>query len=164
MMWLALLACHPRVAEPPGTQDEVSMTADDFVCFRDWPQLGSSYYGNVLGDVEGTVEAATNQTPFPPGTIVQFAPVEAMVKHNPGFSPETGDWEFFKLKLRGQTTTIVQRGTTDIKNPAGGCADCHAGAAESNDWVCGTDFGCDPLPGFIVKRAEKVVAKDPRCP
>jgi hypothetical protein len=90
-------------------------------------------------------------------------PNEAMVKRHAGFSPETGDWEFLKIKLVKDQAVITERGTTEIKNLAGGCAECHAASAESNDWVCGEDYGCEVLPGFILKQAEKAVAKDPRC-
>src|SRR5262249_60416159 len=36
---------------------------------------------------------------YPVGTILQLFPAEAMVKRKPGFNPEGGDWEFFKLSL-----------------------------------------------------------------
>ena len=50
----------------------------------------------------------------------------AMVKHEKGFSKETGDWEF--IVLNGNNLKLESRQTK------GSCAECHARVKES-DWV-----------------------------
>jgi hypothetical protein len=167
MLWF-LLACGPQrqTWAPPDAAPEPDafLVDDDFGCFRDTAQVGRAHFWNVLGDDAGTLAAASGQVDtYPVGTVVQLAPIEAMVKRHEGFSPETGDWEFFKLAVVRGETVIVERGTTEIGNIAGGCAECHAPAAASNDWVCADSHGCDPLPGWILKKAAKDTQNDPRC-
>ncbi|MGB5811373.1 MAG: hypothetical protein WBG86_12625, partial [Polyangiales bacterium] len=83
--------------------------------------------------------------PYPPGTLIQLVPQEAMVKREEGFSPETRDWEFFFLELSADGTTIAERGKDEAENAFGGnCFSCHSGAPD-NDFVCETGNGCDPL-------------------
>ena len=106
--------------------------------------------------------ASTEGAAYPVGTVVQLVPQEAMVKRYEGFSPETADWEFFAIDVVDGRTVIKERGTTQIRNIAGGCADCHA-PARAFDFVCAEGHGCEPLPGFVVNKAPKKVAKDKRC-
>lgn len=54
------------------------------------------------------------------------AAVTLMVKREKGFSPKTGDWEFFVLD--GTLGKVEKRET------AGACAKCHT-QAEKTDWV-----------------------------
>jgi Cytochrome P460 len=54
-----------------------------------------------------------------PNTVI------AMVKRDPGFSPQTGDWEFFMFD--GRTLALKLRETV------GNCATCHT-HAKSTDW------------------------------
>ncbi len=49
-----------------------------------------------------------------------------MVKHEKGFAPEVGDWEF--LVLEGMAKAIVERGQMKT------CVDCHA-TVKQNDYV-----------------------------
>lgn len=52
--------------------------------------------------------------------------VTVMIKRENGFSPKTGDWEFFVLE--GTLEKVEKRETI------GSCAKCHA-QAEKTDWV-----------------------------
>jgi hypothetical protein len=52
--------------------------------------------------------------------------VTVMIKREKGFSPKTGDWEFFVLD--GALREVEKRETT------GACAKCHTQAAKT-DWV-----------------------------
>ncbi|MFT5583726.1 MAG: hypothetical protein ACI9VR_001307 [Cognaticolwellia sp.] len=164
LLWLAC-APKPQVWTAPAVSPgpDAFLTDADFGCFRDWEKVGHSYYTSVIGDPAAAAQAARDNTPFPVGTVVQLMPNEAMVKRHVGYSDETGDWEFLKLQLVKGHAVITERGTSQVKNLAGGCAECHAASAESNDWVCSESHGCEVLPGFILKQAEKAVAKDPRC-
>ncbi len=83
---------------------------------------------------------------YPVGTIIQLVPTEAMVKRRAGYSPSTGDWEFFSLRVSPEGTKIVKSGGA-VKNFAGAdCASCHSLAERKFDFVCGKDHGCAPLP------------------
>ena len=101
---------------------------------------------------------------YPPGTVIQLIPTEAMVKREQGWAPETNDWEFFALEVDADGTSIAARGTTEVVNAFNGnCFDCHAKAAPQWDLVCEDSHGCDPLPiGDDI--IESLQDADPRCP
>ena len=105
---------------------------------------------------------------FPPGTIIQLLPDEAMVKRAPGWSPVSNDWEFFRLQVSAGGTLIVDRGV-NIRNPLhpAPCITCHTQAAPQWDFTCGDSggHGCDPLPAFITDELIlSLQESDPRCP
>ena len=92
------------------------------------------------------VARSKNGGVYPVGTMIQLVPTEAMVKRHAGYSPSTGDWEFFSLNVSAQGTKIVHSGAV-VKNFFGGdCASCHSLAEKRSDFVCGQDHGCAPLP------------------
>ena len=50
------------------------------------------------------------------GTMIQLIPTEAMVKRHKGYSPATGDWEFFQLSLSPSGTVISSTRARKVKN------------------------------------------------
>lgn len=54
--------------------------------------------------------------------------VTVLAKRAKGFSPKTGDWEYFELN--GSDLAVIER------QKEGSCSKCHAGAKNS-DWVFG---------------------------
>ena len=80
--------------------------------------------------------------------VIQLFPGEASVKRGRGFSPATGDWEFFLLDVTSGETVITARGTTEISNIGGTCIGCHGGA-NAYDYACFSNDGCGALPFFI---------------
>lgn len=164
---LLLLACAPKpqawTNTHTGPEEDAFLVDADFDCVRSHDKVGNSYYWNVNGHTEETLAVAREGGVYPVGTVVQLAPIEAMVKRHEGFSPETADWEFFKLKTKDGRRIITERGTTGVRNIAGSCIRCHDGAEAQYDKVCGSDHGCKPLPGFVVKGGAKAVARDPLC-
>jgi hypothetical protein len=164
---LAISCGRPPVSAGDFTTDgeDARLEAADFGCLSGLERVGRVTVRNVLGHQEEALSAARGSGVYPVGTVLQLAPSEAMVKRGAGFSPETGDWEFFILDERRGETTIVDRGTTEPRNIAGSCAGCHAPAAASgHDWVCMSDHGCEPLPGIALKLADRALRKDSRCP
>jgi hypothetical protein len=154
-----------------GSVDDFDVTAEDFTCIADWDQVLGFRITNVLGQTAEAIAVAENAAGgvYPTGTILQHLPTEAMVKRAPGFSPDTKDWEFFLLEL-GQdgTTTIMERGTTEIQTSMGEtCASCHSAAADEFDFVCNTwaehggagNCGFDFMDSFL----EMQLATDTRC-
>ena len=88
-------------ASPDVTDHDKSvMVSDDsFVCLSNMQPVRGFFVGNLLGKVEETLAAAKAPAgaPYPPGSIVQLIPAEAMVKHHKGWNSKTNDWEFFEL-------------------------------------------------------------------
>ncbi len=147
---------------PQNTPIEV--TEASFDCILEGTKVRKFYVKNLIGDLEASLAVATGEAdpPYPPGTLLQLVPQEAMVKREAGFSQDTRDWEFFFLEVSSAGTTIAQRGKEDAENVFGGnCFACHS-AAIDNDFVCETGNGCAPLPlddGVI----EALQTGDARC-
>lgn len=169
---LTLLAACSTAAPTDGDTDTdaadptgpVEVTAASFPCLTDMDPVRRYRATNLLGDVAGTLAVAEDPEGrvFPVGTLLQLVPAEAMVKREPGFAPETDDWEFFFLDVGEEGTEILTRGP-DAKNAFGGnCADCHAAAAERYDWVCEDDHGCVELP-LTDEAIATIQDADPRC-
>lgn len=81
----------------------VEVTDKDFSCIRDMEQVRGMYLGNLLGNIDATLAVANSKEGgvYPPGTVVQIVPTEAMVKREAGFNAATNDWEFlFLMSLR----------------------------------------------------------------
>lgn len=159
------MAPAPDMASHP-MGDDIDMRAEDFDCLLDWTPIRRFYITNKLGRLEETLAVANSAEGgvYPPGTVIQLVPGEAMVKRRAGWNPGTNDWEFFFLRVAGDgTVTIEDRGTDAVFNQFGGnCLDCHALAEPRWDFVCEQDHGCDPLP-----ITEQVIRNfqdtDPRC-
>jgi len=165
---LLLAACG--TSDPAQDTDErdvatpVTVDAGSFDCITDMTRVRGFHVDNLLGDLDATVAVAEDLqgNVFPPGSVVQLVPQEAMVKREPGFSPPTNDWEFFFLGVSGEGTTIDVRGTTETENVFGGnCFSCHAPAQEY-DLICEQGHGCDDLP-IGPDEFEAIRQADPRC-
>jgi hypothetical protein len=76
------------------------------------------YVDNLRSNLPATLAAANspNGAIYPPGSLIQLVPGEAMVKREKGFNPATRDWEFFELDVSKDGTQIRKRGFTDVVN------------------------------------------------
>jgi hypothetical protein len=180
LLTLAVLqACggSPAPGEPgtraaPGSATELLAAARDltvdassFGCLEDMTRVRHFYVDNLLGEVDATVAVAesTDGGVYPPGSVVQLVPTEAMVKLAPGVSPATRDWEFFELEVTAEGSSISARGFGDVVNRFGGnCLGCHIQAEPQYDLICELDHGCDPIP-VTREQIAAVQAADPRC-
>lgn len=170
---VALAACAAAPTEPAAPVAQVvaapkplEITEASFNCIRDMKPVRGFYVSNLLGNIDATLAAANapEGAPYPPGSVVQLVPGEAMVKHHPGYNAATNDWEFFELDVKpGQPTKIRVRGTTEVVNQFGGnCLSCHAPAAQKWDMICEQTHGCLPIP--ITPVMSRAIQKtDPRC-
>lgn len=135
---------------PATSGEEFVAEADDFVNLADMTPVRGFFIANPLGSLEEAVAVANDPEggTYPVGTIIQLIPQEAMVKRGGGFDPTANDWEFFELDVSAEGTVIHQRGRAEIENRfgSGSCADCHAVAGETFDFVCEDTHGCEPLP------------------
>jgi hypothetical protein len=154
--------------EPTCNPDDLNMTAADFECILRWTKVSPYYLTNKRGYLTEALAVANSPTggTFPPGTIIQLFPTEAVVKRAPGWNPTTNDWEYFRLVVSQGGTQIATRGAENTVNQFGGnCFACHRKAAPQWDLICDDNHGCDPLPAFV-DDAFIVAAQqaDPRCP
>lgn len=98
-------------------------------------------YVSVFVNPVGREQMMTKQRPkFPVGTMIVKEKhgsldsnnpemLTAMIKRQPGYNPETGDWEY--LVLDGAATTIVEQGKLDR------CSGCHR-LYKSTDFITRT--------------------------
>jgi hypothetical protein len=152
-------------AGPGEAADANVIDSASFRCITSMTPVRQFYVDNLRGDLAATVAAANSATGavYPPGSVIQLIPGEAMVKREKGFNPATRDWEFFELDVSANGTQIRKRGFADVVNRFGGnCFACHVAARPQWDPVCESDHGCAPIP---VTRAmiRALQRTDPRC-
>ena len=150
---------------PGDAVDPKIIDATSFRCITSMTPVRQFYVDNLRGDLAATVAAANSTTDavYPPGSVIQLIPGEAMVKRDKGFNAVTRDWEFFELDVSKNGTQIRKRGFADVVNRFGGnCFACHIVARPEWDLVCENDHGCAPIP---VTRAmiRALQRTDPRC-
>jgi hypothetical protein len=156
-------------AQADAADRKVEVTEQSFECLHQNPKVRNMYVDNILGNIQGTLAVAESGKGgvYPPGTVLQLIPGEAMVKREKGASPETNDWEFFALDVKPEGAKIAARGFADMKSPLGGsCLACHSKAEPKWDMTCEQGHGCDPivLPGINISLLTSALQKtDPRC-
>jgi hypothetical protein len=162
-----LCAIAVLLSASPGraADDDLRIDAKSFRCIRKMTAVRHFYVDNLQGHLDATVAAANSPTGavYPPGSVIQLVPGEAMVKRAKGFNAVTHDWEFFELDVSKDGTQIRKRGFADVVNRFGGnCFACHIAARPQWDLVCEADHGCAPIP---VTRAMigALQRTDPRC-
>ena len=159
-----LFACGDNGTEI--INEDLNMTAADFECILRWEKVRNFYITNKVGNLEAALEVANSHDggTYPPGTIIQLIPTEAMVKRIRDWNSTTNDWEFFQLNVTAEGTEIISRGAADTVNFAGlNCFACHSQADSKWDLVCEEGHGCDDLSiddAAITAWQEA----DPRCP
>ena len=170
MIGIAIAADPATPAAAPVTATALApmVKIDDstFRCIRKMTPVRQFYVDNVLGNTAGTLAAANapNGAIYPVGSVVQLVPTEVMVKREAGFSPATGDWEFFELEVSDKGTKIGKRGFAEVNNRFGkNCFACHVPAREPWDFVCETNHGCEPIP-IDHKMTGALQRSDPRAP
>ena len=161
----ALAACSQPEKKPEPAKDVV-VTEASFRCIREMTAVRGIFVDNLLGNVAATVAVAQSPSgkSYPPGTLIQVIPTVAMVKHQPGTSPETNDWEFIDLDVTADGARIYGRGFADMKMRNGPtCISCHQPAKASWDLICEQNHGCLPIPltQAMIRDRQNT---DPRCP
>lgn len=109
------------------------------------------------------VAGGTSPLPYPPGTIIQLIPNEAMVKRGGSFDLDNADWEYFFLDPSEPQTRIIRRGRETVFNftQSGNCFNCHTGA-RTFDFICEQDHGCVAL-NLTAALIDALQNGDPRC-
>ena len=152
-------------AQDGAVQGKGEIDAKSFRCIMDMTHVRQFYVDNLLGNLDATLAVANSAAggTYPPGSVIQLIPGEAMVKRDNGFNPVTHDWEFFELDVSKDGTQIRKRGFAEVVNRFGGnCFGCHIQTRPQWDLVCEMDHGCAPIP---VTRAMSGALQrtDPRC-
>jgi hypothetical protein len=146
-------------------RNAVMVNERSFRCIREMVPVRHFYIDNLLGNTSGTLAAANapNGAVYPPGSVVQLVPTEAMVKRERGFSPATGDWEFFELEVSESGSKIRTRGFAEVNNRFGkNCFACHVPAREPWDFICESGHGCEAIP-IDHSMTGALQRSDPRC-
>jgi hypothetical protein len=162
---VSAIFCGVALLFSAGLVNATDIDAKSFRCITKMTPVRQFYVDNLRGNLDATLATANSPrgAVYPPGSVIQLIPTEAMVKHDQGFNAATHDWEFFALDVSKDGTRIGKRGTVDVVNRFGGnCFDCHVPAAAQWDLVCETGHGCAPIP---VTRAMigALQRTDPRC-
>ena len=160
---LAFAGTSQAAGVTAGTMVEVNDSS--FRCIRQMTPVRHFYIDNLLGNIAGTMAAANapKGAIYPPGSVVQLVPTEAMVKREKDFSPATGDWEFFELDVSENGSKIGKRGFADVNNRFNkNCFACHVPAREPYDFICETNHGCEPIP-IDRMMTGALQRSDPRC-
>jgi len=148
-----------------AADDGFKIDAQSFKCITKMAPVRHFYVDNLRGQIDATLAAANSPAGavYPPGSVVQLIPGEAMVKRGKGFNPATRDWEFFELDVSKDGTQIRKRGFADVVNRFGGnCFACHIVARPEWDLICESDHGCAPIP-LTRAMSGALQRTDPRC-
>jgi hypothetical protein len=80
-------------AEDCAAQGKEQIDAKSFRCITEMTHVRQFYVDNLLGNLDATLAVANSVTggTYPPGSVVQLVPTEAMVKRDQGFNPITHD-------------------------------------------------------------------------
>jgi hypothetical protein len=86
-------------AEDSAVQGKGQIDAKSFRCITEMTHVRQFYVDNLLGNLDATLAVANSATggTYPPGSVIQLVPGDAMVKRDKGFNAVTHDWEFFEL-------------------------------------------------------------------
>jgi hypothetical protein len=162
---VSTMLCSAGLLLSMSLGNAMDIEANSFRCIRKMTPVRQFYLDNLQGNLDATLAAANSMTGavYPPGSLLQLIPGEAMVKHDKGFNAETHDWEFFELDVSKDGTKIRKRGFADVVNRFGGnCFGCHSAARPQWDLVCETDHGCAPL-AVTHAMTRALQRTDPRC-
>ena len=162
---ISAMLCSVALLLSPALGTAADIDANSFRCITKMTPVRQFYVDNLRGDLDATLAAANSATGavYPPGSVLQLIPGEAMVKRDKGFDAMTHDWEFFELDVSKDGTRVRKRGAADVVNRFGGnCFQCHIQAAPQWDLVCETDHGCAPIPvtPAMIRALQRT---DPRC-
>jgi hypothetical protein len=168
----AVTAPQEGHAEPiaPVAGGKVDVTEASFKCLHEMTKAGRMHVDNLLGDLDGTLAAANKLSgAYPPGSVVQLLPMEAMVKLEKGANPATNDWEFFVLDVSPEGSKIKQRGFETVGNRLGSCISCHRQeSAPQADMICAAGHACPPVVFPGISSTEALISAlqkmDQRCP
>jgi hypothetical protein len=166
MRCLTLVLLALLLAAPAFALRDFEATEADFGCVLNWDKVNNVRIFNakpkLLKKAKRVLERGKPHRKYPIGTIIQLIPTEAMVKRKKSFNPDGNGWEFFRLGLSPQGTTIISRGADAINFVDLPCKACHA-KAEKFDFVCEKTHGCDPIP-VTDALVDALQRSDPRCP
>jgi hypothetical protein len=104
------ILCGVAMLLSAGLVNAMDIDAKSFRCITKMTPVRQFYVDNLRGNLDATLAAANSTTGavYPPGSVIQLIPGEAMVKQDGGFNAATHDWEFFELDVSKDGTKISQ--------------------------------------------------------
>ena len=86
----------------PGLGLATDIDASSFRCITKMTPVRQFYVDNLQGSLDATLATANSPrgAVYPPGSVIQLIPGEAMVKRDRGFNAATHDWEFLNSTYR----------------------------------------------------------------
>jgi hypothetical protein len=112
---VSAVLCGVALLLSAGLGNAMDIDTKSFRCITKMTPVRQFYVDNLRGNLDATLAAANSATGavYPPGSVIQLIPTEAMVKQDTGFNAATHDWEFVELDVSKQGTQIRKRGTVD---------------------------------------------------
>src|SRR5712675_1712427 len=119
---ISTVLCSGALLLFTGLGNAADIEANSFRCMTKMTPVRQFYVDNLRGNLDATLAAANSTTGalYPPGSVLQLIPGEAMVKRDKGFNTETLDWEFLELDVTKDGTKIRKRGAAEVVNRFGG--------------------------------------------
>jgi hypothetical protein len=110
---VSAIFCGVALLFSAGLVNATDIDARSFRCITKMTPVRQFYVDNLRGNLDATLATANSPrgAVYPPGSVIQLIPTEAMVKHDQGFNAATHDWEFFALDVSKDGTRIGERGT-----------------------------------------------------
>ena len=108
---VSAISCGVAFLLSAGLGHAMDIDAKSFRCITKMTPVRQFYVDNLQGNLDATLAAANSTTGavYPPGSVIQLIPGEAMVKQDKGFNAATHDWEFFELDVSKDGTLIRKR-------------------------------------------------------
>src|SRR5229473_5564699 len=92
---VSAILCAVAFLLSTGLGNATDIDAKSFRCITKMTPVRQFYVDNLRGNLDATLAAANspNGAVYPPGSVVQLIPGEAMAKRDKGFDATTHDWE-----------------------------------------------------------------------
>ena len=115
---VSAILCGVALLLSAGLGNATDIDGKSFRCITKMTPVRQFYVDNLQGNLDATLAAAkTTGAVYPPGSVIQLIPGEAMVKRDKGFNTATHDWEFFELDVSrdGTPKTRIRRRRQSIR-------------------------------------------------
>jgi len=92
--------CGVALLLSAGLVNAMDIDASSFRCITKMTPIRQFYVDNLQSHLDATLAAANSPTGavYPPGSVIQLIPGEAMVKRDKGFNAATHDWGVLRAR------------------------------------------------------------------
>ena len=102
---VSAILCGAALLLSPASGNALDVDAKSFRCITKMTPVRQFYVDNLRGNLDATLATANSPTGavYPPGSVIQLIPTEAMVKQDKGFNAATHDWGIEGWNANSQT-------------------------------------------------------------